>query len=158
MLRSLTVPDGLCLMEVPESMRWNPKVVYVYSDYTVQFWLPDWLPPPMPSEKIKMRMIAEQVCVAHQHRVVMDSGLKYDYQYAWSKTPEGIDFMRAVGWTFNGVGGNRKYEWSKNGVVQEFLDPSGQAAQACAHRYLGTPLSAIEQSWAERWLPLPPGK
>lgn len=155
MLLVLKVPDGLCLMD---TQRPSPGVSYVYGDHSIRYWLPDWLPfprPPNTKETSKVSAIATSVCDAHQHQVVMDSGLAFGYQYDWNdwvKTPEGIDFIKATGWSRNGT------VWSQNGVVQEYLDPASKASQACAHRYLDGALSVQERGWAERWLPLPPGK
>ncbi len=154
MLRVLSLPDGLCLMEKQGT---TPSGVgYAYPSRTIEYWFPDSLPQyPLyvkPSESVTTRLIAEQVCVAHQHQAVIDAGLVFDYQYAWGKTPEGVDFLRATGWSLkDGV-------WHKDGVAQEYLRPSKQATQACATWYLTGAAYAPERSWAERWLPLPSQK
>lgn len=155
MLRVLRVPDDLCLMEIPENERTNAGAGYIYPYHAVRFWFPDQLPQfPLyvkPSESVKVRLIAEGVCGAHQHQAVIDAGLEFDYEYAWSRIPEGIDYMKLTGWSFkDGV-------WYKDGAAQQHLRPSGQALKTCVARYnLGGYLSPQERSWAERWLPLPP--
>ncbi|MDP3900898.1 MAG: hypothetical protein Q8Q38_00955 [bacterium] len=149
MLVVLSVPDGLCLMEKQGTM--PSGVGYVYPSRTVEYWFPDSLPRyPLyvkPSESAIVRGIAEQVCVAHQHQVVMDSGLEFDYQEAWSRTLEGIDFMKTTGWTFQGDA------WYQDGVAQEYLRPTVPARQACASWYLGYPMTPEDRSWATKWLP-----
>jgi hypothetical protein len=155
MLRVLTVPEGLCLKELDTPFP-PSGALYVYGDRSVRFRFPDSLPQypeyVKPSESVQGQHIANAVCYAHQHQMMMDAGLVYDSFYGWSKTPEGKAFMKALDWSLkDGV-------WYRGGVPQKFLDPQGQMATVvCSvwYTYDHNFLSDAERSWAEEWLPLP---
>lgn len=167
MMARLPLPDGLCLVRRPSAQPSNyvavQRVVYYRS--------------PSPGTDNGGRggeigAIAHEICHAHQHRAILDSGRpepKHDGEMVpwWTETPAGRGFVEVTGWRLQNPGGPApSFGWVEQCESWGcgYANPLEDSAETCAFWYNATNDSRrgpqrLSQAaprraqWARQWLP-----